>query len=324
MKAVHYALLLFALSWAARLPAAAESDPRQGRDKASDTIHWPEFLSRQDPVWETLPLDFDRGAFLGNGLLGTMIYRDGDNRLRFEMGRSDVTEHRRDNGRLPIGGMAADHRRQDPGGQSSSRSLECRGARLGHDHAGELDVSRLHPYRSDGHCSSDLETSDGEQGAAFTWDPRVAQDARNATRFKDPPNPPSRQETVAGVSICVQSALCGRRVRHRLERTPACKGAPPDREHRRHIPGHHRPRGGRPDRQRGRRRGLQLNAQHPPRLVGTPSTPKVSSPFPTPDWRAFIGSSSTSWPAPRGPTIRPSICWGPGIATPVGRASGGT
>ena len=34
-----------------------------------------------------------------------MIYRDGENRLRWEMGRADVTEHRRDNNRLPIGGL---------------------------------------------------------------------------------------------------------------------------------------------------------------------------------------------------------------------------
>ena len=53
-----------------------------------------------------MPTQFDYGAFLGNGLLGAMIYRDGDNRLRWEMGRADVTEHRRDNNRLPIGGLA--------------------------------------------------------------------------------------------------------------------------------------------------------------------------------------------------------------------------
>lgn len=68
-------------------------------------IDWPAFLARHDPVWEVLPAKFDHGAFLGNGLLGTTIYTDGKNRMRFEIGRSDVTEHRRDNARLPIGGM---------------------------------------------------------------------------------------------------------------------------------------------------------------------------------------------------------------------------
>ena len=68
-------------------------------------VDWPAFLSRHDPVWDVLPARFDHGAFLGNGLLGAMVYTDGTNRLRFEIGRSDVTDHRRDNGRLPIGGM---------------------------------------------------------------------------------------------------------------------------------------------------------------------------------------------------------------------------
>ncbi|MCY2996190.1 MAG: hypothetical protein NTY19_51325 [Planctomycetota bacterium] len=71
----------------------------------TDEVDWPAFLNRHDLVWETLPTQFDYGAFLGNGLLGAMIYRDGENRLRWEMGRADVTEHRRDNSRLPIGGL---------------------------------------------------------------------------------------------------------------------------------------------------------------------------------------------------------------------------
>jgi alpha-L-fucosidase 2 len=68
-------------------------------------VDWPAFLSRHDLVWDSLPAIFDHGAFLGNGMIGTMIYADGPDRLRFEIGRSDVTDHRRDNGRLPIGGM---------------------------------------------------------------------------------------------------------------------------------------------------------------------------------------------------------------------------
>jgi hypothetical protein len=52
-----------------------------------------------------LPQEFDHGAFLGNGLLGTTIFQDGQQQICFEIGRSDVTDHRRDNGRLPIGGL---------------------------------------------------------------------------------------------------------------------------------------------------------------------------------------------------------------------------
>jgi hypothetical protein len=40
-------------------------------------------ITRNDPIWETLPTQFDYGAFLGNGLLGATIYRDGDEATRW-------------------------------------------------------------------------------------------------------------------------------------------------------------------------------------------------------------------------------------------------
>ena len=52
----------------------------------TDKVDWQAFLGRHDLVWETLPTQFDYGAFLGNGLLGAMIYREGDNHLRWEWG----------------------------------------------------------------------------------------------------------------------------------------------------------------------------------------------------------------------------------------------
>jgi hypothetical protein len=35
-----------------------------------DKVDWPAFMARHDLVFETLPTQFDYGAFLGNGLLG--------------------------------------------------------------------------------------------------------------------------------------------------------------------------------------------------------------------------------------------------------------
>ena len=75
------------------------------KSPVSVQLDWPTFMARQDLIWEILPTHFDYGAFMGNGMLGSMIYQDGPQRLRWEMGRSDVTEHRRDNARLPIGGL---------------------------------------------------------------------------------------------------------------------------------------------------------------------------------------------------------------------------
>jgi hypothetical protein len=55
-------------------------------------VDWQTFLAKQDPVWVKMPQKFNHGAFLGNGLLGATIFQDGNNQIRFEIGRSDVTD----------------------------------------------------------------------------------------------------------------------------------------------------------------------------------------------------------------------------------------
>ena len=58
-------------------------------------VDWPSFIGRQDLAWEVLPLQWNEGAFVGNGQMGLMLYTTlGDNRLDFHMGRRDVTDHR--------------------------------------------------------------------------------------------------------------------------------------------------------------------------------------------------------------------------------------
>jgi hypothetical protein len=60
-----------------------------------DEIDWPRFMARHDLVWECLPRQWNEGAFLGNGLLGMMVYVEAEaRRLVFHLGRSDVTDHR--------------------------------------------------------------------------------------------------------------------------------------------------------------------------------------------------------------------------------------
>lgn len=40
------------------------------------TIDWPEFMSSQDMIWEVLPEYWHESAYLGNGRLGLMIYKE--------------------------------------------------------------------------------------------------------------------------------------------------------------------------------------------------------------------------------------------------------
>ncbi len=60
----------------------------------ADKVDWKGLLARQDLVWDNLPTAWDAGAFLGNGLLGAMVYSDKTCPLRWDIGRSDVTDHR--------------------------------------------------------------------------------------------------------------------------------------------------------------------------------------------------------------------------------------
>ena len=171
-------------------------------------VDWPGFLARHDLVWDALPTHFDYGAFLGNGMLGATIYQDGPNRLRFEMGRSDVTEHRRDNARLPIGGLVLTTVGKI---QSGTMRVELWNAEV----RGTLKTDRGEiGFRGFIHTQEmaliiDLEPGGGETEAKLAWEPAVCQDKRNLSRFKDPPNPPSLTEIIAGQSVCVQPRFAG-------------------------------------------------------------------------------------------------------------------
>lgn len=72
-------------------------------------LNWSSYLGKQDLVFDTLTAKWEEGAFLGNGLLGVMAYREDSNALRFDLGRTDVTDHREGinpsigKARLPIG-----------------------------------------------------------------------------------------------------------------------------------------------------------------------------------------------------------------------------
>ncbi|MFP5039837.1 glycosyl hydrolase family 95 catalytic domain-containing protein [Parasediminibacterium sp. JCM 36343] len=75
-------------------------------------VDWPNFLAQQDMVWARMPADYYEGPFVGNGLLGAILFKDSkkENTLCLEIGRTDVYDHRSAAikstnafGRLPIG-----------------------------------------------------------------------------------------------------------------------------------------------------------------------------------------------------------------------------
>ena len=90
-------------------PWLAEPTARAEGTAAQLQVDWPAFLAQHDLVWDRMPADYYEGPFVGNGLLGTILFRDDQqtNTLRFEIGRTDVYDHRTKGsygvGRLPIG-----------------------------------------------------------------------------------------------------------------------------------------------------------------------------------------------------------------------------
>lgn len=77
--------------------------------QVQNKIDYPAFLAKQDLVFDSLSAKWEEGAFLGNGLLGVMIYREDANAIRFDLGRTDVVDHQEGinpsigRARMPIG-----------------------------------------------------------------------------------------------------------------------------------------------------------------------------------------------------------------------------
>lgn len=84
--------------------------PWKLRDTMTTDGAWAGFLRAQDLLWTRLPTLWHEGPFLGDGLLGSMIYQEpGANRIRFTVQHGRVQDHRPEFGsgwgtcRLPVG-----------------------------------------------------------------------------------------------------------------------------------------------------------------------------------------------------------------------------
>jgi len=62
----------------------------------TEKVDWPQFLERSNPIWHKLPMKWEEAPFLGNGWMGTMVFRDRDNphQLIVQAQHSGVNDHR--------------------------------------------------------------------------------------------------------------------------------------------------------------------------------------------------------------------------------------
>ncbi|WP_250905107.1 carbohydrate-binding protein [Nonomuraea sp. NEAU-A123] len=107
-------LAVAALTGPLAAPAHAEA-PWTLDVRMSSDAQWAAFLREQDLRWAKLPAVWHEGPFLGDGLLGSMIYKEPDaNKIRFTTQHGRVQDHRPEFGsgfgtcRLPVGHLTLD------------------------------------------------------------------------------------------------------------------------------------------------------------------------------------------------------------------------
>jgi hypothetical protein len=177
-----------------------------GADIVQDKIDWPAFLGRHDPTWNMLPPKWDSGAFLGNGLMGAMIYApETGPGLRWHIGRSDVTYR---GNRIPIGDLVL-----KPAGkiQSSTMRLDLWNAEA----SGTLTTDRgTLAWKSFTHAENlvqviEVQATGGEQNYAFVWNGGLAANPRSVHKKEKIPanevNPPPMASRDGAFNVSVQA-----------------------------------------------------------------------------------------------------------------------
>lgn len=186
---------------------AAQDAPRP-LDEATTTV-----LERSAAIWPRLPRGWNDGAFTGNGTLGTIMWQADDGRVRFEISRMDLYDHR---GPAQAGGMLFRHYRL-PNGHLALRwgatpvdgqlRLDLARAEINGritSSAGILGLRiRTHAIRPI--IQIDTEAPSGSEAPVWSWHAEAAQSPR--TR-KVPAGltayPPAVQHQSGRVSVSVQ------------------------------------------------------------------------------------------------------------------------
>lgn len=142
-----------------------------------DNQQWAAFLNHHNLTWSRITDRWDQGAFLGNGMMGAMIYKDEGDVLRWELGRCDVVAHFQfenidwGDPRVPIGDLLL-----KPAGKIRRESMELD---LWSAQAGgtiETDRGEIR-WRSFVHAEAmvlaiELQTAGDEQDAQLSFRPK--------------------------------------------------------------------------------------------------------------------------------------------------------
>ncbi|MGW1749575.1 glycosyl hydrolase family 95 catalytic domain-containing protein [Streptomyces sp. NPDC002092] len=197
-------------------PEASAPDGRwQLRNRMDSDGAWAGFLRGQDLVWRRLPALWYEGPFLGDGRLGSMVYREPDaNSIRFTVQHGEVQDHRPEFGsgwgtaRLPVG-----HLTLDPAGTITSVDwrLSLWNAELTGTVTTDKGSLTLSALIHDGILAARV-TADGEEQVRWTFHPEEAVSPRKIQEA--PPagyvaNPPWTTQTTGDVEQVLQPLVGG-------------------------------------------------------------------------------------------------------------------
>ena len=189
----------------------------------SRNINWPDFMQKQDMVWNVIPATWDEAPFLGNGMMGTLIYKQpNENFIRFDVGNCSVHDHRPgaglyENPRLLIGQMALRPKGKITGGDMCLDLWNAEARGTIRTTSGTLHFRAL--VHANEMCLITEISTEGNEGYSWEWLPARAQSPRylffeDGTKwFKNPEgyvcNPdPTMQKTADG-GQCIQKLNAG-------------------------------------------------------------------------------------------------------------------
>ncbi|WP_211270975.1 glycosyl hydrolase family 95 catalytic domain-containing protein [Streptomyces yerevanensis] len=185
------------------------------RNRMESDGAWADFLRKQDLVWRRLPTLWHEGPFLGDGRLGSMVYRDPETKgIRFTVQHGEVQDHRPEFGsgwgtcRLPVG-----HLTLDPVGTIGA--VDWRLSLWNAELTGTITTDKgsltLSAFIHDGIFAARV-TADGDEEVRWTFHPEEAVSPRKISEA--PPagyvaNPPWTTRTSGDIEQVLQPLLGG-------------------------------------------------------------------------------------------------------------------
>lgn len=149
------------------------------------SVDWPAYIAQQDQYFKRVPQEWGEAPFIGNGVMGSMIFQKDEDSLIIQIGRGDVQEHRMasgkhasgnvlpDSSRLPVGYFTLDTTGRIKGCDLRLNLWDAEIAGTVTTDRGELDIlAFIHADRNLLVVRTEADAK--EAGFTYTWHPAEA------------------------------------------------------------------------------------------------------------------------------------------------------